>query len=388
MSFFLFQTASSVNGEFRAKSGKSTKFMESPTNGRKRLEIPLSERLTVVLLIRNDEGCWLRKQTNGWWLPYKTYRRKEARCINTIMDEMKAFDRPARGRVLKILWNENHEISQYIVEFFRTSDMASSTMDNKEKNRYFEIEEIKQMMFTWELSPMTLAGPEPYEHMFRTLLNLHPFDFCANQLQPTDNEIIQQTRPNCMFTVDEEENLYLGTTNKADQPTYTAVERKSFKEAIEKIIYPSRFINFRAFQVIFKTFFRTHSIPEATVACYWRAFQTRFVRYITIDDFICGLCATHMDQNHGSLSGKVRTKMMYKYYSENTESMCMDEFKRFYCDTRNISSVEENFEDFKQTCNLFQIPLRVAGPNREIFVDVIGKKRFQNHNCRQTFLQI
>ena len=161
------------------------------------------------------------------------------------------FDKPVPGRVLKMLWNENHEITHYIVEYVRQGNIFSPTMDNNEKYRFFLLEDFKKLLCSWEGSSW-FAGPEPYEFMYRSLIDLHPFDFCVRTFSSLEDPILLAIYPESMYASDERENLFVGTATNPDQPIYTKEERQTFKEAIEKIIYPSRFINFRAFQALFK----------------------------------------------------------------------------------------------------------------------------------------
>ena len=108
---------------------------------------------------------------------------------------------------------------------------------------------------------------------------------------------------------------------------------------------------------------------------FWRAFQCRFIPFISAKEFLAGLYATDPDANHGGKTGRLRTQMIYKYYSKD-QKMTFEEFKTFYAETRSTSQIEPTDEDFKLACSRFKLPEneRTNGPVVELFVDTIGKK--------------
>ena len=88
---------------------------------------------------------------------------------------------------------------------------------------------------------------------------------------------------------------------------------------------------------------------------------------------MAGLYATDPDANHGGKTGRLRTQMIYKYYSKG-QRMTYEEFKTFYAETRQTSQTEPTEEDFNLACMRFKMDEndRIQGPPVELFVETIG----------------
>ena len=91
---------------------------------------------------------------------------------------------------------------------------------------------------------------------------------------------------------------------------------------------------------------------------------------------MAGLYATDPDANHGGKTGRLRTQMIYKYYSKGKQ-MTFEEFKTFYAETRSTSQIEPTDEDFVIACKRFKMEenQRINGPPLDMFVETIGTKK-------------
>ena len=119
------------------------------------------------------------------------------------------------------------------------------------------------------------------------------------------------------------------------------------------------------------------------------------IPYLTKVDLLCGLIATHVDLNHGGKTGRIRTSMIYRFFSKSNQ-MTYDEFSFFYKFTKcqaaaitagnakpggyrprsDIDDFKINEEDFEQTKFIFKLAEN-QGPTPHDFVDAIGRLKFR-----------
>jgi len=125
----------------------------------------------------------------------------------------------------------------------------------------------------------------------------------------------------------------------------------------------------------------------------YRSFCRREIPFMTPSEFLVGIYACHQELNHGGKAGRIRTTMIFKYYSESSNQMTFDEFRFFYLSTKQLQGLgsnpgsfqskttifetEVNENDFKDTCFSFKMKDEETGPLQADFIETIGRLKFR-----------
>ena len=125
----------------------------------------------------------------------------------------------------------------------------------------------------------------------------------------------------------------------------------------------------------------------------YRSFCRREIPFMTPAEFLVGIYACHQELNHGGKAGRIRTTMIFKYYSDGSNQMTFDEFRFFYLSTKQLQGLgsnpgsfqsktaifetEVNENDFKDTCFSFKMKDEENGPLQADFIETIGRLKFR-----------
>ena len=111
-------------------------------------------------------------------------------------------------------------------------------------------------------------------------------------------------------------------------------------------VFPNLFMNW----IQFRGFFQDFGWPLDSISKLFKCFQNKTSSmgcsssnfYLSFSDFLSGIAALEPETHHGGVPGKVRSTLIFRYYSsvdDNDSEMTFDDFVEMISDIRNAKGL-------------------------------------------------